>query len=396
MRLTPKNELEYRFRKLQAEMAKDSLDAVIMVQNADLFYFTGTVQTGNLYVPLSGDPIYLVRRDYLRARMESGLATVIPFSSPKELPAQVAAHGHPEPKRIGLELDVLPVAIYQRFQALYPNAQFFDASPAIRRVRAVKTHYEIHILQDAGNMADKVYRRAAEVIREGMSELELAAELERFSRLQGHQGYTRMRAFNGELSMGQVLAGADAAAPACTNTPLGGMGLTPAFGHGASYNRIGTNEPIVVDMGSCFDGYLVDQTRVFSIGKLSDRLRKGYEDMLKVQGLMMELAEERPSWGRIYDECRQLAVKLGYGDHFMGGPGSQVPFIGHGVGIEIDEHPFIAKGFREETLEPGMVFAFEPKVVFPGEGAVGIENTFYLTESGLKRLTFSSEELVCL
>jgi Xaa-Pro aminopeptidase len=396
MRLTPKNELEYRFRKLQAEMAASDLDAVIMVQNADLFYFTGTVQTGNLYVPLSGDPIYLVRRDYLRARMESGLATVIPFSSPKELPAQVAGHGHPEPKRIGLELDVLPVALYERFRTLYPNAQLLDASPIIRRVRAVKTHYEIHILQDAGNMADKVYRRAAEVIREGMSELELAAELERFSRMEGHQGYTRMRAFNGELSMGQVLAGPDAAAPACTNTPLGGMGLTPAFGHGASYNRIGKNEPIVVDMGSCFDGYLVDQTRIFSIGPLSDRLRRGYEDMLKVQGLMMELAELRPSWGHIYDACLKLAVQLGYGDHFMGGPGSQVPFIGHGVGIEIDEYPFIAKGFREETLEPGMVFAFEPKIVFPGEGALGIENTFYLTESGLKRLTFSSEELVQL
>ncbi|HJV67140.1 MAG TPA: Xaa-Pro peptidase family protein [Geomonas sp.] len=396
MRLTPKNELEYRFRKLQLQMSAADLDAVIMVQNADLFYFTGTIQAGNLYVPAAGDPLYLVRRDYLRARMESGLAGVIPFSSPKELPAQVAAHGHPEPKRIGLELDVLPVALFERYRSLYPNAHFVDATPLIRRVRAVKTHYEIHILQDAGNMADKVYRRAAEVIREGMSELELAAELERFSRLEGHQGYTRMRAFNGELNMGQVLSGADSAAPACTNTPLGGMGLTPAFGQGASYNRIGRNEPVVVDMGSCFDGYLVDQTRIFSIGPLSDRLRKAYDDMLKVQELMTELAEQRPSWGRIYEECLQFAGRLGYRDNFMGGPGSQVSFIGHGVGIEIDEYPFIAKGFQDEALEPGMAFAFEPKVVFPGEGAVGVENTFYLTESGLKRLTFSSDELVIL
>jgi Xaa-Pro aminopeptidase len=396
MRLTPKNELEYRYRKLQTEMAGAGLDAVIMVQNADLFYFTGTAQTGNLYVPASGEPVYLVRRDYLRARMESGLAQVIPFSSPSDLPGLLAEQGHGAPARIGLELDLLPVNLYQKYRTLYPNAQFLDASPLIRRVRMVKSHYEIHILQDAADQADKVYRRAAEVIREGMSELELAAELERVSRLEGHQGYLRMRAFNGELAGAQVLSGPDGAAPACTNTALGGMGLTPAFGHGASYNRIGRGEPIVVDVVSCFDGYLVDQTRMFAIGSLSDRMRRGYEDMLRIEALMMELAETRPTWGSIYDACLKLARDMGYAENFMGGGGAQVPFIGHGIGIEVDEYPFIAKGFHEEKLEPGMVFAFEPKLVFAGEGAVGIENTFYLSEQGLKRLTFSSQELVIL
>lgn len=396
MRLTPKNELEYRYRKLQTEMATAGLDAVFLVQNADLFYFTGTVQTGNLYVPVSGEPIYLVRRDYRRARMESALARVIPCSTLSELPGLLAEYGCPAPARIGLELDLLPVNFYRKYRTLYPNAQFLDASPLVRRVRMVKSHYEIHIMQDAAHQADKVYRRAAQVIREGMSELELAAELEHLSRLEGHQGYLRMRAFNGELSCNRILSGADAAAPACTNTPLGGMGLTPAFGHGASYNRIGRGEPVVVDFAGCFDGYMVDQTRIFAIGSLSDRMRRGYDDMLRIEGLMTELAERRPSWGSIYDACLELARQLGYAENFMGGPGAQVPFVGHGIGIEMDEYPFIAKGFHEEHLEPGMAFAFEPKLVFPGEGAVGIENTFYLTETGLKRLTFSSQDLVIL
>jgi Xaa-Pro dipeptidase len=396
VRLTPKNELEYRFRMLQQGMAGAGLDAVIMLQNADLFYFTGTVQSGNLYVPASGNPLYLVRRDFLRARMESALPEVVPFSSPRELPGLVADYGHPAPRRIGLELDLLPFNLYQKYRTLYPDAEFFDATPLIRRVRMVKSHYEIHILQDAALQADKVYRRAAEVIREGLSELELAAELEHLARLEGHQGYLRMRAFNGELSFNQVLCGADAAAPASCNTPLGGMGLTPAFGQGASYNRIGRGEPIVVDFASCFDGYLVDQARIFAIGSVSDRMRRGYDDMLQVEALMLRLAEERGTWGGIYDDCLALARQLGHADSFMGSAGSQVSFIGHGVGIEIDEYPFIARGFHEESLQPGMVFAFEPKLVFPGEGAVGIENTFYLSETGMKRLTFSSEELVIL
>jgi Xaa-Pro dipeptidase len=397
MRLTPKNELEYRFRRLQTEMAGAGLDAVIMLQNADLFYFTGTIQTGNLYVPASGEPIYLVRRNFLRARMESALSQVLPFASPRELPGMVADCGHPAPARIGLELDLLPVNLFRKYQTIYPNAQFFDASPIIRRVRMVKSHYEIHILQDAALQADKVYRRAAEVIRVGMTELELASELEHLSRLEGHQGYLRMRAFNGELSCNQVLCGADAAAPAFCNTPLGGMGLTPAFGQGASLNRIGKGEPIVVDFASCCDGYLVDQARMFALGSISDRMRRGYDDMLRVEALMLQLAEERPSWGSIYDACLALAREMGYAGNFMGGgSGSQVPFIGHGVGIEIDEYPFIARGFHDQMLEPGMVFAFEPKLVFPGEGAVGIENTFYLSETGMKRLTFSSQDLVIL
>jgi Xaa-Pro dipeptidase len=186
MRITPKNELEHRFRRLQLEMSGAGMDAVIILQNADLFYFTGTVQTGNLYVPASGDPVYMVRRDYLRARMESGLPEVVPFTSPSELPGIISGYGYPTPTRIGLELDVLPVNLFEKYRKLYPNAEFLDASPLIRRVRMIKSHYEIHIMQDAADQADKVYRQAAELIREGMTELELAAELEKLSRMEGH------------------------------------------------------------------------------------------------------------------------------------------------------------------------------------------------------------------
>jgi Xaa-Pro aminopeptidase len=216
------------------------------------------------------------------------------------------------------------------------------------------------------------------------------------ARKEGHPGLTRMRAFNGEPPMGLTLCGPDAAVPTAMNAALGGMGVTPALGYGPGYNRIGRNEPIVIDYGCCFDGYYVDQTRIFSLGPLSDRMRRAFDDMMQVQELMLTMAEQRPTWGGIYDACLQLAGRLGYADNFMGLPGGQVSFLGHGIGLELDEYPFIAKGFDKEPLEPGMVWAFEPKVVFPGEGAIGIENTFYLTESGVKRLTFSDEEPVVL
>ena len=396
MRITPAVELEYRCKQLQTRMADAGLDAVIILQNADLFYFTGTIQSGNLYVPAQGQPLYMVRKDLGRARMESGLKELLPFASMKEIPGILAGYGYPEPKRIGLELDVLPVNFFERYRQTFSNASFSDATPLIRAVRMNKSHYEIHILQDAAQQVDKVYRRAREIIREGMTDLELAAELEMTARKTGHQGLLRMRAFNAELFYAHIFSGADTAVPAYVDTPLGGLGLTPAFGQGASYKPIGRNEPIIVDFAGCFDGYMVDQTRLFAIGGLSDKLKKGYDDMLLVQERMIALAETRPAWGTIYAECLALAVQMGYADHFMGFKGAQVSFIGHGIGIEIDEYPFLARGFNDLRLEPGMVFAFEPKLVFPGEGAVGIENTFYLTDSGLKQLTFSDQEMIIL
>jgi len=396
MRLTPATELEYRCKKLQERMAADGLDAVIIVQNADLFYFTGSVQSGSLYVPVHGQPLYMVRKDAARARMESGLREVIPFNSMKDIPAILAAHGYPEPRRIGMELDVLPVNFFERYRRVYPHAVFCDATPLIRRVRMIKSHYEIHIMKDAADQVDRVYRRAKEAIREGMTDIELAAELECCARKIGHQGPIRMRAFNGEMFIGHTFSGTDSAVPTYMDTPLGGMGPSPAFGQGASFKPIAPHEPIIVDFAGSVDGYIVDQTRIFAIGGLPDRLRRAYDDMLLIQERMKELAVPGITWGRLYDECLALALEQGYADSFMGAGGSQVSFIGHGVGVEVDEYPFIARGFDDMVLETGMAFAFEPKVVFPGLGAIGIENTFYLSNDGLKQLTYSSEELVIL
>ena len=396
MRITPATELEYRCRQLQLGMAAEGLDAVLVMQNADLFYFTGSIQSGCLFIPAHGQPLYLVRRDIGRARMESGLKEIAPFTSLKNIPRILAEYGYPEPKRIGMELDILPVNLFERYRSVYPDAGYEDTSPLIRKVRMIKSSYEIHIMMDAGRQVDKVYRRAREAIREGMTDLELAAELEYVARRDGHPGFVRIRNFNGEMLIGHTFSGADSAVPAYLDAPLGGLGVSPSVGQGASYKPIGRNEPIVIDFAGSFDGYLVDQTRVFAIGGVSDRLKKGYDDMLAVQELMKDLAKPGAGWGDIYDACLALAVELGQADHFMGYRSSQVSFIGHGVGIEVDEYPLLARGFGHMPLEIGMAFAFEPKVVFPGEGAVGIENTFYLSPEGLKQLTFSDEQLVIL
>ncbi|PLX84603.1 MAG: aminopeptidase P family protein [Desulfuromonas sp.] len=396
MRITPASELSARTQKLQALMQGAGLDAVLMLQSADLFYFTGSIQQGVLYVPAAGEPLYMVRKDHGRARMESGLKEVVPFKSPRYIPEVLADFGYAMPKTAGMELDVLPVGLFGRFQKVLEGCVISDATPLIRTVRAVKSDYEIEILKDAALQVDQVCKRAREVITVGMTDIELAAELEFTARKAGHQGLTRMRGFNSEIFYGHVFSGADSAAPAFNDTPLGGLGLNPYVGQGASYKRIEANEPIIIDFTGAFDGYIVDQTRVFCIGGLPDPLAKAYEDMLRVQDLAKEIARPGVAWGELYDRCHDLACEMGYADHFMGAAGAQVSFIGHGIGIEVDEFPFVARGFKDQVLEDKMVFAFEPKAVYPGLGAVGIDNTFWVAPDGLTHLTFSDQELAVL
>lgn len=393
MRITPYEELRHRCTALQQCLNEMDLDAALLVQNSDLFYFTGSIQRGACYVPRDGDPLYLVIKEVSRARMESGLRQVLPISGMRDLPKTLQEQGMSAPGRIGLELDVLPVQLYRRYQRLFPDAEIFDVSPAVRQVRAVKSPYELTIMRDCATLADKVYRHAAEVIEAGVTDLEIAAELECFARKEGHQGIIRFRSFNSELYFGHVFSGSDAAVPAYLDAPLGGLGLNPAVGQGASYKTVAAGEPIIIDFIMAFDGYLVDQTRTLSIGALPDRLQQAYRDMQTIQNRLCELARPGATWGSLYRSCCELADKLGYRDYFMGGAGAQVSFIGHGIGIEVDEYPFIARGFDEQVLEENMTFAFEPKAVFKGVGAVGVENTWQVVADGIRSLTRSSEEL---
>jgi len=396
MRITPASELKIRVAKLQDEMVIHNLEAALMVQNADLFYFTGAIQQGALYVPAEGEALYLVRKDYARGRMESGLKEVIPFKSPRDIPGILAEFGYALPAKLGMELDVVPVAVMQRFQAGLGGCAVSDVTPLIRNVRAVKSSYEINIMKDAALILDKVCKRVPEILRGGMTDLELAAELEFIARKAGHQGLVRMRGFNNEIFFGHTFSGADSAVPTYSDTPLGGVGLSPSFSQGASYKVINRNEPITVDFVSVFDGYMVDQTRMFSIGGLPDKLMQAYVDMVVIQEHAKQAAKPGVTWGGLYDECLTMACDMGYRDHFMGSKGAQVSFIGHGVGVELDEYPFIARGLNEQKLLENMTFAFEPKAVFPGLGAVGIENTFWVAPEGLKHLTFSNQELTVL
>jgi Xaa-Pro aminopeptidase len=167
---------------------------------------------------------------------------------------------------------------------------------------------------------------------------------------------------------------------------MGGLGLSPAFPVGASLRGMRAHEPILVDFGTCFHGYQADETRMFSIGKMKQKFVDAYKACKEIQDAVLEETRPGKDCEAIFLKTLRLAEKLGYKDSYLGPPGLQTRFVAHGIGLELNELPFIARG-QSYPLEEGMTFAVEPKIVFPAEGSVGLENTVLVTKNGYEILT---------
>ncbi|MFC5406899.1 M24 family metallopeptidase [Cohnella soli] len=401
----PREEWLNRRLKLQQMMKSQGLSGCLVTQNVGIYYYTGSMQTGYLFVPAVEESTYYVRRSVARALSESNVKVAelgsfrnfgrqLEADYPELFGATVSEGSLPSSfssvPLIGTDLDVMPTQLYFRLTEAVPQAKLTDASGLLRQARSVKTPYEIARIERAAEAVAQALDVGCERLHEGMTELELMATIERELRSHGHIGLMRMRGYNQEIMTGVVAAGDAAAEPTYFDGPTGGRGLSPAAPQSASLRPIGRNEPILIDIGCCIDGYVIDQTRTAVIGELSPELRAAYETAEAI----IRRAEQELKPGaipeQIYAEALMMAEAAGLSSNFMGYGRDQVKFLGHGIGLEIDEWPVLAKGFRD-PLEAGMTIAVEPKFTFPGVGVVGIENTYVITETGCRALTVSPE-----
>ncbi|MDJ0781192.1 MAG: Xaa-Pro peptidase family protein [Desulfosarcinaceae bacterium] len=389
---TPAAELENRIQRLQRLLRAQDIDGALILQNTDLFYFAGTIQQAHLYVPAEGEALLMARKDFERARRESALKRVVPFSSPRQIGDLLRDHGLSFPKRLGMELDVLPTNLYFQYRKRFGDVTIVDVSHGIRMQRSVKTAYEVDLMRQAAALADRVAAHVPLVLAAGSSEIAVAGKLEAFARGLGHQGFVRMRLWGSELFYGHLMAGASAAEPSYLASPTGGAAVSPAVAQGPSFHSITRGQPVLVDYVFAHQGYLADHTRIYCLGKLPADLTKAQADMVAIQEEIKSMALPGTTAGAVYAKAVALADDLGHADHFMGTGAARIRFVGHGVGLELDEYPFLAKG-QEMVLAENMVVALEPKVIFPGVGVVGIENTHLVTARGLEPLTRYPDEV---
>jgi Xaa-Pro dipeptidase len=380
-----RDELERRWARVRQFM---ETDALIVLQNVDQFYLSGTLQNGVLWFPREGEPIFAVRKSFERAKTESALKNIVPMKSYSELPALIPNPG----STLGFELDVVPVAMYQQVSKQFPNSKLVDGVRPFREARAVKTPYEVDCIRRAAAMLDKAFLDIPSQLHEGLAEFELSARIEYVMRMAEHQGLCRVRRFNMELFYGAVSFGETASYPHNFDGPVGVRGLYPAVQAMGSRRKLKRGDPVMVDVVGGYAGYIADGSRTYSLGPVTQQMRDTHQFILDLNNWIETQLRPGAIPSEIYAQIQSRVASTSFARHFMGAGENQVRFVAHGVGLELDETPVIAPKF-DVPLEAGVVLAVEPKVFYPGLGGVGVENTYAITEKGCERLTTCPQEI---
>lgn len=383
------NELRLRQTKIQALMAQSNIDAALFSCNVNLLYTCGQIFSGYCYLPASGEPWYFVKRPIgLQGKQ------VIYIRKPEQIIEFLKENNIPMPLTLMLEADELSFNEYNRLARMFSESNCVNGTPIIRKARSVKTEFEIEMFRQSGLAHSRAYQQAPSIFKEGMSDLEFSIEVERIMRLEGALGIFRVFGQSMEIFFGSVLAGSNAETPSPYDFALGGAGINPALPGGLNGSILENGCTVMIDLGGNFNGYMGDMSRVYSVGKITQQAYDAHQVCLDIQTELMAIAKPGIICENLYYKAIEMIEKTKFCDKFMGTK-QQAKFIGHGIGLEINEAPVFAPRMKQE-LEPGMVFALEPKIVIPGVGPVGIENSWVVTEHGVEKLTLCPEEIVNL
>ena len=383
--LLDKDEQLLRVDRVVKGMKAAGLDAVLLADNASKYYLTGRVYAGYIYITSGGKVICAVQRP-----VELNGPEVAYIRKPEELPSVIGVM----PRSLGLEHDTMSYNNVERLKAVFPDATIGNASAIMRVAREIKTDTEVEMIRESGVRQERVYRRVPHLYREGMTDIEFQVEIERTSRLEGCLGQFRISGDTMELFMGNIIAGDNADAPSPYDFAMGGAGMSPSLPVGANGSEIKPGMTVMVDVNGNYTGYMTDMTRVFSLGDISPEALKAHECSRRIHRELAAMGRPGTEARALYERALEIAREEGL-EHLFMGHRQHARFIGHGVGIEINELPVIAPRSRD-VIAPGQVIALEPKFVVPGTGAVGIENTYLVTSGGWTCLTNAPEEIISL
>ena len=381
------NELELKWRRIQQAMRQEEADGCLLTMNMNLYYVSGQVFNGYFYLPAEGRPYWFVKRLTIP---ETNQVHVI--RKPEQIPDFFRDLNLAMPRKLLLEADELSYNEYIRLQHVFRAEATGNASALIRHIRMIKTPWEIEQMRISARKHEAVYREIPACYRPGMRDIELQIEIEKRMRVYGSLGYFRAFGSNMDIFMGSLLAGENAGEPSPFDFALGGTGMHASGPLGANGTLLEEGTTVMADMSGNYTAYQTDMTRVFSIGKLPDRAYRVHRVALEIQARMERAAKPGVPCAELYRDALAMAGQEGLEDCFMG-THLQAKFVGHGVGLEINELPVLTTRSKD-ILQPGMTFAFEPKFVLAGIGAVGIENTFLVTDSGVEKMTLLDENII--
>jgi Xaa-Pro dipeptidase len=391
--IVPSTELQDRMDRFMAVMDKKHSDwqLAAIFGRINQYYFTGTMQDGVLLIPREGEAVFWVRRSIERAKQESNFPSILPMKTFRD-----AAKGMDFfPESVFLEAEIVPIALLERFRKHFPFRKIQPVDSAISGLRAVKSAYEMALLERAGDIHRRVLEDLVpDILYEGMSEAEFGCAVYSQMVREGHQGIVRFGMFGVEIEVGHLGFGESSICPTAFDGTSGIRGIGPAAPVlGSRDRRLCAGDLVFIDNACGVGGYQTDKTMNYMFKKTLPK------DVIDIHSECVEILHRAASLLKpgiapsdIYNTIMD-GLSPEFRENFMGSGHHRVQFIGHGVGLHVDEPPVIAAGF-DEPLQEGMVIAIEPKSGLPGIGMVGIENTFAVTPQGGRSLTGDSPGLI--
>jgi Xaa-Pro aminopeptidase len=387
MNLPLPNDWLMRHERLRELLRERDADACLLHSTVHIYYLSGVVFDGYIFVPQAGEALFFVRRPVLSDRKN-----VFQIRKPEEIPGLLKKEGYALPKVLALEADQLTYNEFRRLEEIFGAQKTVNVTPILRQARMIKTAWEVGQFRASASLHVEVYKQITSLFVPGMTDLDLQCEIERLMRQRGSLGIFRAFGSRMDIFMGSLLTGDNAAVGSPFDFALGGAGLHPSVPIGANGSVIREGQSVMVDMAGNYTAYITDMTRVYAYGQLPENAYRAHEVSLEMHRWLS--AEGRPGLpcSEIYEHTLEMATESGFASGFMG-IDQQAGFVGHGVGIEINEWPVLSAR-SQDVLRPGMVFAYEPKIVLPGVGATGVENTYFVTENGIEKLTLFCENIM--
>ncbi|GHT79004.1 peptidase M24 family protein [Actinomycetota bacterium] len=392
MKTSPsKQELLARIQNLHSMLSAQGAnwDAAIVVDRVNQFYLTDTMQDGLFFLMPDGSYAYFVRKSFERACEESSLDNIFPMSGYKDAFAKIGSID------VGfIETEIMPVAMLNRIQKYFGLQDIKPLDAILKNLRSVKSAYELSVMEESGRKHKHFLEQVIpEILRESISEAQLTAQS--YARMVdlGYQGVCRFTMFQAELVIGQLGFGESSLYPFSFDGPGGSRGLCNAVQTMGSAERLLKKGDLVfVDVGFGIGGYHTDRTQVYLFGgKPSAELVQAHQTCLEVQKKAAAMLVPGAIPEEIYQKAL-LGLSPEFLQNFMGYP-KPVKFLGHGVGLYVDEYPVIAPDFTT-PLKENMTIALEPKKGIAGLGMVGVEDTYVVTKNGGRCITGGEREIM--
>jgi Xaa-Pro dipeptidase len=382
-----------RLSHLKNSLSSAKVDLALLHYSRDIYYYTGFAEPSLLLVTPE-DSILFIRREKPkdRARIWMEDRSLVEWADIKNVGDRVQELKIKKGK-LGLCLDILPADRFLEIQEVVKRFRITNLTPLILRQRMVKDQEEVNLIKKACSILAAGALRVREVLRPGMAEIDLAAEIEAEHRRFLHSGAIFMRLFDFHMASGPLSSGPNLQVTSGLLHSIAGAGLSPALPIGPSDRKIQGGDHVVVDIPCNYQGYHADQSRTFVAGKASLKTKR-------IFGLLRELSDGLISFLRpgvrvhdCYPKAWSLAEKLKLEDSFLAYGKRRANFIGHGVGLEMNEPPVLKEG-EETILEEGFTLAIELPLAHPEAGVMKLEDTVVIKSKGAELLTTAPRELI--